>query len=52
LVACQLTGKTISRQRGWEILKGMTYRLRVPRPNHLQSDEQEKEQWKKNFKQS
>lgn len=44
----QLTGRKISRQRGWEILKGMTYRLRVPRPCHRESDELEKQQWKKN----
>lgn len=49
---CQLTGKKITRQRGWEILKGMTYRLRVTRPSHKQSDEAEQEEWKKNFKQS
>ncbi len=29
-----LTGKKISRQRGWEVLQQMTFRLRVPRSNH------------------
>ena len=40
----QVTGKKISRQREWEILGQMTFRLRVPRPCHTDSDliEQEK----------
>lgn len=44
----QLTGTTISRQRGWEILRQMTFRLRVPRPAHVDSDPCEQEAWKKN----
>lgn len=44
----ELTGKTISRQRGWEILRQMTFRLRVPRPCHTESDYFEQEAWKKN----
>ena len=43
-----LTGRQISRQRGWEILRQMTFRLRVPRPAHTQSDESEQIGWKKN----
>lgn len=43
-----LTGRRISRQRGWEILRQMTFRLRVPRPSHTQSDETEQIAWKKN----
>ena len=43
-----LTGRKISRQRGWEILRQMTFRLRVPRPSHTQSDEVEQIAWKKN----
>lgn len=43
-----LTGRLISRQRGWEILRQMTFRLRVPRPSHTQSDEIEQQAWKKN----
>jgi transposase len=46
----ELTGKEISRHRGWEILKQMGYRLRVPRPEHRQGDEVEKQEWKKNCK--
>lgn len=43
----QITGKTISRQRGWEILRQMTFRLRVPRPCHTHSDPLEQEKYKK-----
>lgn len=43
-----LAGRQISRQRGWEILRQMTFRLRVPRPAHTQSDETEQIAWKKN----
>ena len=43
-----LTERQISRQRGWEILRQMTFRLRVPRPSHTQSDETEQNAWKKN----
>lgn len=32
-----VTGKHISRQRGWEILRQMTFRLRAPRPSHTES---------------
>jgi transposase len=34
----EVTGTKISRQRGWEILRQMTFRLRVPRPSHTKSD--------------
>ena len=43
-----LTGRQVSRQRGWEILRQMTFRLRVPRPSHNQSDQREQQAWKKN----
>ena len=43
----QVTGKKISRQRGWEILRQMTFRLRVPRPCHTDSDLIEQEKCKK-----
>jgi transposase len=43
-----LTGRNISRQRGGEILRQMTFRLRVPRPAHSQSEETEQIAWKKN----
>jgi transposase len=44
----EVTGIKISRQRGWEILRAMTFRLRVPRPCHTKSDLVEQEAWKKN----
>lgn len=44
----ELTGKSISRHRGWEYLKQMTFRLRVPRPEHGEADPIEQENWKKN----
>lgn len=44
----EVTGTYISRQRGWEILREMTLRLRVPRPCHTESDAIEQEAWKKN----
>ncbi len=44
----ELTGKRISRYRGWEYLQQMRYRLRVPRPEHRMSELVEQENWKKN----
>lgn len=43
----QLTDKHISRQRGWEILRQMTFRLRVPRPQHQEADADEQATGKK-----
>lgn len=43
-----ITGREVSRQRGWEILRQMTFRLRVPRASHIESDYFEQEAWKKN----
>ncbi len=42
-----LLERPISPQRGWEYLKAMEYRLRVPRPENQQADPIEQENWKK-----
>lgn len=44
----ELMGEQVHRQRGWEILRQMTFRLRVPRPAHSEANAQEQETWKKN----
>ena len=43
-----LLERPVSPQRGWEYLKAMEYRLRVPRPENQQADRIEQENWKKN----
>lgn len=43
----ELLGHSVSRQRGWEYLKAMKLRLRVPRPSHQEADIFEQEEWKK-----
>ena len=43
----ELKGEKVCRQRGWEYLKSMKFRLRVPRPEHQESDILEPEEWKK-----
>jgi hypothetical protein len=43
----QLIGRPVSRQRGWEYLRQMTFRLRVPRPHHEEADPIEQQDWKK-----
>jgi transposase len=43
----ELLGHSVSRQRGWEYLKAMRLRLRVPRPSHQEADFTEQEKWKK-----
>jgi transposase len=45
----EITGRRISRYRGWEYLQQMTFRLRVPRPEHRGADPVEQNQWKKNY---
>lgn len=42
-----LIGQPISRQQGWEYLKQMRLRLRVPRPEHQEANPEEQEAWKK-----
>jgi transposase len=43
----ELLGVNISRQQGWEYLKQMELRLRVPRPQHQEADIFVQEEWKK-----
>jgi transposase len=43
----ELKGEKVGRQRGWEYLKSMKFRLRVPRPEHKESDILDQEEWKK-----
>ena len=43
----ELTATPIDRQRGWEILRKMTFRLRVLCPAHNESHQIEQETWKK-----
>ena len=42
------TGEQISRHRGWEYLREMGYRLKVPRPQHQETGLEQQQQWKKN----
>jgi len=44
----QLTGKPIHRQRGWEYLRQMNFRQKVPRPVHDEADIEQQFEWKKN----
>jgi transposase len=43
----ELLNTRISRQQGWEYLKQMGLRLRVPRTQHVEADLEEQEEWKK-----
>jgi transposase len=40
--------RPVAAQRGWEYLKQMEFRLRIPRPEHQQQDPIEQKAWKKN----
>lgn len=40
--------RPVAPQRGWEYLKQMEFRLRVPRPEHQQQDSLAQADWKKN----
>jgi len=46
----ELLGKRVFPQRGWEYLRALEYVRRRPRPVHVESDEQEQEEWKKKFR--
>jgi hypothetical protein len=47
----ELISQPISRQQGWEYLKQMRMRLRVPRPSHCEADLESQETWKKKLQQ-
>jgi transposase len=47
----ELLTRPISRQQGWELLKQMGLRLRVPRPMHQEADLDEQQAWKKKLHQ-
>ena len=44
----EITGKKVSRMRGWEYLKQMEYSLKVPRPEDQAISLQEQQDGKKN----
>ena len=44
----ELLERPVSKQRGWEYLRGYELRLKQPRSAHTQSDPFEQEKWKKN----
>jgi hypothetical protein len=44
----KLTGKPIHRQRGWEYLRQMNFRQKVPRPVDDEADIEQQFEWKKN----
>ena len=44
----EVTGKKVTRMRGWEYLKQMEYTLKVPRPEHNEISLAEQRDWKKN----
>lgn len=44
-----LIDRPVSVQRGWDYLRSLELRLRVPRPEHELSDQDIQEAWKKNF---
>ena len=46
-----LLGRPVCGQRGWEYLKGLQLRWRVPRPEHQEADPAEQEVWKKKLQQ-
>jgi transposase len=45
----RVLGRQVAPQRGWEYLKQMEMRLRVPRPQHQQQDPIEQQRWQKNY---
>jgi transposase len=48
----EMLERPISRQQGWVYLKQIGWRLRVPRPQHQNSDPEQQEEWKKKLNQT
>jgi transposase len=46
----ELLGRRVHPQRGWEYLRSLGMRLRRPRPQHEESDDQVQQAWKKNWR--
>lgn len=44
----EVLGRPIHPQRGWEYLKSLEMRRRRPRPEHIESDLETQDAWKKN----
>ncbi len=47
----ELLGGSVSPQRGWEYLRGLEYKIKVPRPSHALASELEQQEWKKKLQQ-
>jgi transposase len=45
-----LLGHPVHPQRGWDYLRGLGMRLRRPRPMHQETDPEEQQAWKKNWR--
>lgn len=43
-----LLGHPVHPQRGWDYLKSLEMKRRRPRPEHIESDPEQQQQWKKN----
>jgi transposase len=48
----EMLERPISRQQGWVYLKQLGWRVRVPRPQHQDSDPEQQEEWKKKLHQT
>jgi transposase len=46
----ELLGRRVHPQRGWEYLRSLGMRLRRPRPQHEESNDEVQQAWKKNWR--
>lgn len=44
----QLMERPVHRQRGWDYLRQMNFRQRIPRPQHTEAETEQQQGWKKN----